>query len=383
MDGDDHGDGGSDCSYESVASEGGYQPASERGRAGESRIVTSSFCVEVFRHLNWADPTHCGNPRSSNSKDNNAGQGKKQQKGKKGAGLVVDPFAELPSQMLRFDGAMEAWLEELPTPQESEQKMFLPYTELSDAAELYPNLSLLKEGNRRAVVWYFNQNFLLQLWPFFFMPNSADVWVKMLIENSCSIDATHNPLGEINCPKGLKGKDLDSWLKQVFAALQTSKWTPNGEARKLLSSRGLSHAAMAVGDVVQVGSQLYAAGLSGFIKVREAPLILPRRDMGEDNPDSVEESDDDFPCHSPFKSERDTENAKGNSKGNAKGNSKGNDKGKNHKNEKKSQKSEKAEKPQQAKKQQKRKGEAGAKGVPMDRRGLRAELQRLRNEQTK
>jgi len=389
MDGDDG--GGSDCSYESVASEGGYQPAAERGRGVEARIVTSSFCVEVFRHLNWADQYHCGNPKSPNSKDNNMGQGKKQN-GKKGAGPVIDPFAELPTQMLRFDGAMEAWLEELPAPQE--RRRVIPYAELSDAAEMYPKLNLLKEGNRRAVVWYFNQNFLLQLWPFFFVPNSHDVWVKMLIENGCGIDATHVPLGEINCPKGLKGKALDSWLKEVFATLQTSKWTSNGEAQKLLASRGISHAAMAVGDVIQVGSQLYAAGLSGFIKVRDAWKILPHREMGEDHEEPVEESDDDFPS-SPVRSERETEDAKRN----AKGSSKENAKGQNHaqKSEKtrkpdkaqtsdksqkseKSQQSEKVQKPQQAKKQKKRKGEEGAKGLPKDRRGLRAELQRLRDE---
>lgn len=391
MDEDGGVDAGSDCSYESVASEGGYQPAAERGRDASSRIVTSSYCVEVFRHLSWANQSFCGQEKSSNSKENNSGQGKKQKEKKGGGPSATDPFAELPGQMLRFDGAMEAWLEELPVPREMRRR-FIPYTELGDAAEMYSSLSILKEGNRRAVVWYFNQNFLLQLWPFFFLPNSADVWVKMLIDNQCTITATHIPLGEIHCPKDLKRKALDSWLNEVFAALQTSKWTPDGEARKLLSSKSLTHAAMAVGDVIQVGSQLYAAGLSGFVKIREASAILPRRDLDEDAEESVDESDDDFPSHSPPKSEREKPE-KGNSKG--QNNNQKPDKAQKNKQAQKDDKVQKSEKgqqskgskgngkvgkPQQAKKQQKRKGEEGAKGPPKDRRGLRAELQRLRNE---
>ena len=39
-------------------------------------------------------------------------------------------------------------------------------------------------------------------------------------------------------------------LEDVFKKMQGEKWSPNGEARQLILSKGLSHTSMSVGDVV-------------------------------------------------------------------------------------------------------------------------------------
>lgn len=325
---------GSECSYESVASEGGYQPASERGRDPVPRIVSSSYCVEIFRRMRWTDQTYCGRQPSSDNKENNVAKpaGGKKGKNKKGEGESEksDPFIELPTRLMRFDGAMEAWLEELPLPREPRRR-FIPYNEVSDAADRFPNdLSVLRSGNRKAVLWYFSPEFLQQLWPLFFLPNTVGLklWVQMLIDQRCTVQSTHVALGEINAPRNLKAQAKSQWLKSVFQAMQTAKWTPDGEARQLLLKRRLTHAGMSIGDAVQIDNELYMVALSGFTKVKEAPLVLPPRD-----PDAVGQED-----------------------------SKGEGKGKNRR-EKKSKKND----------------WRGEKGPPMDRRGLRAELQRRRN----
>lgn len=275
-------DGGAD-EYESVASEGGYQPASERGRDPNQKIVSSSYCVELFRRMRWSNTTHCGRQSSSGNKENrqnNAAIGT-DENGKKEPfhASALDPFCDLPSRMMRFDGAMEAWLEEIQMPRE--QQGIVPYAELSDAGKRYPTLSVLQKGNARAVIWYFSPVFLHQFLPHFFSPTNImlELWVQTMVEERLTVQSTHVPLGVINVPQFVKNRTRNNWLKEVFAAMQTSKWTRNGEALQLLLARGLSHSAMSIGDMIQLDSDLYVATVNGFVKIEEAPLILPEREM--------------------------------------------------------------------------------------------------------
>jgi hypothetical protein len=39
-------------------------------------------------------------------------------------------------------------------------------------------------------------------------------------------------------------------LDEVFTKMQGEIWSPNGEARELIQSKGLSHTSMSVGDLV-------------------------------------------------------------------------------------------------------------------------------------
>jgi hypothetical protein len=40
-------------------------------------------------------------------------------------------------------------------------------------------------------------------------------------------------------------------LEQIFCAMQSEHWSPNGEARGLISGLGLDHTSMSVGDVIE------------------------------------------------------------------------------------------------------------------------------------
>merc|ERR1712060_680305 len=77
-------------------------------------------------------------------------------------------------------------------------------------------------------------------------------------------------------------------LKQLFAAMQASKWSPDGEARPLLIKQRLSHASMSIGDAVQIGAELFVAGLAGFVQIHDGVRLLP----ANFDPDDVELEDD-------------------------------------------------------------------------------------------
>lgn len=270
-------DGGSDVSYESVASEGGYEPASERGRDPLPRIISSSHCVEVFRRVRWADGAFCCHAHP-------AGEGGRSGKAPARRGdpqrRAHDPLAGLPPRLLRFDGAIEAWLEEMPLPRDPHHAP-RPYATLNDAAARQTpsrtDLTVLRAGNCRATLWYFTLEFLQQLWPFFLQPDGCglNMWEKALLDRKCTIQSTHVEVGRMHYPLAKNGKARGVWLKDLFSAMQASKWTPDGEARMLLVNRRMSHASMSIGDAVQIGSELFVAGLTGFVAIKEGERLLP------------------------------------------------------------------------------------------------------------
>eukprot|EP00929_Paragymnodinium_shiwhaense_P056326 TRINITY_DN28191_c0_g1_i1.p1 TRINITY_DN28191_c0_g1~~TRINITY_DN28191_c0_g1_i1.p1 ORF type:complete len:498 (-),score=138.05 TRINITY_DN28191_c0_g1_i1:199-1692(-) len=301
---------GSEVSYESVASEGGYENACERGRDPLPRIIASSHCIEVYRRLCYVDGAFFqrntdidfdydeGGARAAAAARAyiylNSGQLEQDCKAlAKVSSMLIphDPLATLPSKLLRFDGAVEAWLGEgvhpslLPQPIMDPSDRMQPspperlYSCVNDAAD-WLGLDVLSAGNRKAILWYFNLEFLQQLWPFFLHDNryqnlGLTYWKQTLLERRQTIEGTHQRLGSINMPpKG--GKNRQQWLKAVFTALQARSWSPNGEASSLFQQRRLSHLSMSMGDAIQVGDDLYVAGLTGFVQVEQAAFLLPQ-----------------------------------------------------------------------------------------------------------
>lgn len=155
-------------------------------------------------------------------------------------------------------------------------------------------MSVLQEGNSRATLWYFTLEFLQQLWPVFLQPgsNGPEIWERALVERRCSIQSTHVEVGRVHCPAAKGGaKARNQWLKALFSAMQASCWTPDGEARTLMLKRGLSHASMSIGDIVQVGTDIYIAGLDSFVKVK-SKSVAPPHDGGLAALDTVSSDED-------------------------------------------------------------------------------------------
>ena len=65
--------------------------------------------------------------------------------------------------------------------------------------------------------------------------------------------------------------ELKSVLERVWIDMQAENWSPNGEARPLIQSKGLGHTSMTVGDIIVVDGKLFIADRFGFKEIEEQP----------------------------------------------------------------------------------------------------------------
>jgi hypothetical protein len=60
------------------------------------------------------------------------------------------------------------------------------------------------------------------------------------------LDKTHILLKEVEVDSG---RSVEHQLEKLWVGMQGEVWSPNGEARPLIRSKGLQHTSMSVGDV--------------------------------------------------------------------------------------------------------------------------------------
>ena len=58
--------------------------------------------------------------------------------------------------------------------------------------------------------------------------------------DACNLSKTHVLLCKVE----------NTHLEEVYQAMQGCNWSPNGEARQLITKRGLHHTSMSVGDII-------------------------------------------------------------------------------------------------------------------------------------
>jgi len=75
-----------------------------------------------------------------------------------------------------------------------------------------------------------------------------------------ALDVTHTEVCEIFLPVK---EDVDI-CHQVTDMMQGENWSPNGEAKHLISSLDLSHTSICENDVIQIGDKFYALFESQF-----------------------------------------------------------------------------------------------------------------------
>lgn len=78
--------------------------------------------------------------------------------------------------------------------------------------------------------------------------------------NPNKLEETHVLLGEV----------AEYKLEKLFELLQGENWSPNGEARELIRSKGLAHTSMSVGDVVQERDATYVCASVGWKQLSHA-----------------------------------------------------------------------------------------------------------------
>jgi len=87
-------------------------------------------------------------------------------------------------------------------------------------------------------------------------------WLLFVSGESSGMRATHALVRKIACP-GRDGPELKEWLHDAFTALQTARYSPNGEEERL-HEMGVDHGSMTVGDCVVVGEKIFMVGLDEF-----------------------------------------------------------------------------------------------------------------------
>lgn len=79
-----------------------------------------------------------------------------------------------------------------------------------------------------------------------------DIWYMKphYFRSRITENARPDPLNLEATHTHLKGIEIDDGLEQVFHHMQAECWSPQGEARELIRSKGLEHTSMSVGDIV-------------------------------------------------------------------------------------------------------------------------------------
>lgn len=87
--------------------------------------------------------------------------------------------------------------------------------------------------------------------------NAIEVWYARnpSFDTSSTLDVdnleqTHAHVGSIGGIVGVSNITLTDLLDRLFGAMQGECWSPKGEARTLIQSKGLSHTSLSVGDVI-------------------------------------------------------------------------------------------------------------------------------------
>jgi len=115
------------------------------------------------------------------------------------------------------------------------------YNSLNDA-----NLPELQPGNTE--IWY----------------QTKESWEEGHGLGKISIDP--NDLSKTHI---LLGKIKETSLEKIFQVMQGDIWSPLGEARGLIRSKGMVHTSMSVGDVVVVNGQVMMVDRVGFKEIKE------------------------------------------------------------------------------------------------------------------
>ena len=145
------------------------------------------------------------------------------------------------------------------------------YRTLNDAAVLNPGYA-----KGRTEIWYFKRGsgndidaaYLYSRGPDFFEKGVAEhpEWEQFRVD-SRNLAKTHALLGSIQ----------ETNPETIFDMMQGENWSPRGEARGLIRSKGLAHTSMSVGDIIKIGGKVMMVDRMGFAKLGMAvPTDLER-----------------------------------------------------------------------------------------------------------
>lgn len=141
---------------------------------------------------------------------------------------------------------------------ESHSEHSMKYETLNDAAKQPTLQGFMRKGNVN--IWYFKDEFRRDA----MMGHRFCTQHGLFPIDTSDLTKTHIKLGAIRANVVLSLDDLDP----IFSIMQGEEWSPNGEARDLIKSLGLSHTSMSVGDIIEVDGSVYLVDSCGFVTLK-------------------------------------------------------------------------------------------------------------------
>ena len=143
------------------------------------------------------------------------------------------------------------------------------YKKLSDAAGATGNQTY---AGRVSEIWYAKPdgavNFRMGYdWLQEHEGNTYEMGGTVSIPTGSTLHRTHRQLGTIG------ERDLD----EIYHLMQGESWSPRGEARDLIKSKGLRHTTMSVGDIIQQGNKVWMVDRLGFVELKPGKKSNPRK----------------------------------------------------------------------------------------------------------
>ena len=120
----------------------------------------------------------------------------------------------------------------------------------NEDAEQYVSLNdAIPEG--KTEIWYMKpENFRDLIMGYDFSKDRVNI-------DKNDLSKTHIHLGNI---------DIDD-PEEIFEKLQGESWSPNGEAKELIQSKGLQHTSMSVGDIIKINGKVMIVDNTGFKEI--------------------------------------------------------------------------------------------------------------------
>lgn len=125
---------------------------------------------------------------------------------------------------------------------------------------------LSNKDKHRVVVWYMVPEFFRDGSYAFSFGKDGNEEIQS-IKSRIKLNQTHRPIAQFHI--GDKLHDIEmSVCEKVFNWMQGENWSPNGEARTLISKMGLHHTSMSCGDMIQIGDRFFACKRFGFEEIK-------------------------------------------------------------------------------------------------------------------
>lgn len=131
-----------------------------------------------------------------------------------------------------------------------EKMSSLTYSKFKDAAEIDP-----RYGSGRTQIWYCQRKFFREL-----SVGSSLALKRGLLPDPFDLEKTHVYIGNVN----------ETSPNKVFYMMQGEVWSPEGEARGLMSVQSCGHTSMSVGDVMVINGEAFMVDMNGFFDLMKA-----------------------------------------------------------------------------------------------------------------